>query len=256
MTEKDDPKNPNEAAGKPEADPETDGTGAAAGPEEAAPPANENGADAEASPWADGDGEKVAAELADTKDKLLRALAEVENVRRRAQRDREEASRYAIANFAREMLGVADNLRRALDAATPEARAGSEAVNNLAVGVEMTEQAMLQAFDSVGIKPIEAVGQTFDPNRHEALYEVPDSGHPAGTVAQEVARGYMLHDRLLRPAKVGVARGAAPAPAGGQDGDGATEADEGDPRGSATYEARVDAESHTAESGGKLDEKL
>jgi molecular chaperone GrpE len=211
----------------------------AAGPDAGASPdtapANENLA-------APADAEALAAELADAKDKLLRALAEVENVRRRAQRDREDATRYAISGFARDMLGVADNLRRAIEAITPEARA-VEAVNNLAVGVEMTEAAMLSALERNGVTPIDAVGQPFDPNRHEALYEVPDPTQPSGTVAQMVERGYMLRDRLLRPAKVGVAKGgprAAPHP---------DAADASGPRGSTPYDRRRDA-------GGTVDEEL
>lgn len=153
------------------------------------------------------DPEVLAAELADAKDKLLRALAEVENVRRRAQRDKEDATRYAIAGFARDMVGVADDLRRALAAIAPEARSASEAVNNLVVGIEMTERGLLSALERNGVKPMEVIGQLFDANRHEALYEIPDPQQVAGTILQVVERGYMLRDRLLRPAKVGIAKG-------------------------------------------------
>lgn len=155
---------------------------------------------------------ELEAEAADLRDKLLRALAETENVRRRAQRDREEASKYAISNFAREMVGVADNLRRALEHVAPETRGQDERLDSLAAGVEMTERAMLAAFERFGVKPIEALGKLFDHNLHEAMFEVPDPSQPAGTVVQEMEKGYVLEDRLLRPARVGVAKGG-PRPA-------------------------------------------
>ncbi len=199
--------------------------------------ANENAA-------ASADPEVLAAELADAQDKLLRALAEVENVRRRAQRDKEDATRYAIAGFARDMVGVSDDLRRALEAIAPEARAASEAVNNLAVGVEMTERTLLSALERNGVKPMEVIGQLFDANRHEALYEVPDPNQPAGTIVQVVERGYMLRDRLLRPAKVGIAKGgprAEPQQASG--------AEAPSHRASSAYEKRGDA-------GGSFNEEL
>lgn len=206
------------------------------------------------SPWAGGDEATAEVELAETKDKLLRALAEVENVRRRAQRDRQDASRYAIANFAREMVTVADNLRRALEAVTAEERSASPAVESLTVGVEMTESAMLNAFASAGIKPIEAIGKPFDHNFHEALFELPDPSRPSGTVVQEVERGYVLHDRLLRPAKVGIAKGGPKAATPAADNTAAPE--EPDSRGSSTYERGADAQSQAGPSGGKVDEEL
>ena len=161
-------------------------------------------------------------EVADLKDKLLRALAEMENVRRRAQRNSADASRYAIANFAREMVGVSDNLRRALDSVAGEAAALSEAdtdagedgagdpggrLEQLITGVEMTEREMLNAFERAGIKPIEAMGQRFDHNFHEAMFEIEDESQPTGTVVQVMQPGFMISGRLLRPAKVGVSKG-------------------------------------------------
>jgi len=151
--------------------------------------------------------EAARAEASELKDKLLRALAESENVRRRAQRDREAASTYAIANFAREMLKVADNLRRALDSIDDEARRESESVESLVVGIEMTEREMLNAFERVGIKSIQALGQRYDHNLHEAMFDVEDATQPAGTIVQVLEGGYMLGERLLRPAKVGMAKG-------------------------------------------------
>jgi molecular chaperone GrpE len=158
---------------------------------------------------------KAEAELADTKDKLLRALAETENQRRRAQREREDASKYAAANFAKDMLDVADNLRRAL-ASTDVAALQDERAKALVEGVAATERALLSAFERHGIKRIEPqIGERFDANAHEAMFEVPNTGQPGGSIVQVVQPGYRMHDRLLRPAMVGVAKGDA-APADGR----------------------------------------
>lgn len=153
---------------------------------------------------------KAETELADTKDKLLRALAESENQRRRAQRDREDAQRYATANFAKEMLDVADNLQRAL-ASTDAALLQDERAKALLEGVAATERALLAAFERHGMKRVEPqIGERFDAHMHEAMFEVPNSGHPAGSIVQVLQAGYRMHDRLLRPAMVGVAKGGAP----------------------------------------------
>ncbi len=193
-------------------------------------------------------------EAAELKDKLLRALAESENVRRRALRDRQDAAKYGIANFAREMLGVADNLRRALDHVDAEARKESEAIENLAAGVEMTERAMLDAMERSGVKPIEAMGQKFDHNFHEAMFEAPDPTKPSGTVIQELEKGYMLADRLLRPARVGVSKGGPAAvvePSEPAD-DGVAAKDQ-----RAAYEKQSDAQGESGDGkGGQLDEEL
>ena len=151
--------------------------------------------------------EDPEARIAALNDKLLRALAEAENVRRRAQRDKEDASKYAIANFAREMLSVGDNLKRAMDSVDEETRKKDPAVEQIMIGLEMTEREIHNIFERSGIKTIEALGQKFDHNQHEAMFEVDDASKPAGTVVQEVETGFMLHDRLLRPAKVGVSKG-------------------------------------------------
>ncbi|MCB2102622.1 MAG: nucleotide exchange factor GrpE [Rhodobacterales bacterium] len=150
---------------------------------------------------------ELLVEVDTLKDRLLRQVAETENLRRRAQREKEDASKYAIANFAREMVGVADNLRRALDSVDGETRSADASLDSLATGVEMTERAMLAAFDKVGITRIEAEGKLFDHNLHEAMFEVPNPEVPAGTVVTVMETGYVLADRLLRPARVGVARG-------------------------------------------------
>ena len=146
------------------------------------------------------------AEAAALKDQLLRALAEAENVRRRAQRDREEAGKYAITAFARELVGVADNLQRAIAAIPAEALANDEALKNLAAGVEMTERQLLSAFERFHLRRIEPLGEKFDSNLHQAMFELPAPGQPSGTVVQVLQPGYVLHDRLIRPAMVGVAK--------------------------------------------------
>lgn len=154
------------------------------------------------------DADALAAEVADLKDKLLRAVAELENFRRRAERERTDAARYGAATFARDMIGVADNLRRAIETLPAEARAEApEAARNLIEGVEVTERMLLSAFERHGIAPVAPKeGDKFDPHLHEAMFEVPGSGQPAGTIVQTVETGYMIGDRLLRAAKVGVAK--------------------------------------------------
>lgn len=149
--------------------------------------------------------ENLYAENAGLKDKLLRALAEVENVRRRAEKEVADAKSYGVANFAREMLSFADNLRRAIDSVPAETRSGDLAT--LIEGVEVMERDFLARLGRFGVKRIEAQDARFDPNQHEALFEMPDETRPAGTVAQVVEQGYTIGERVLRPAKVGVTRG-------------------------------------------------
>lgn len=154
------------------------------------------------------------ARIAELKDQNLRALAETENVRRRVQRDRDEALKFATTGLAKDLLPVADNLRRALDAIPKDALEKDEALRSFATGVEMTERLLLAALDRHQIKRIEAIGQKFDSNLHQAMFEVPDTGQPAGTVVQELEAGYTISDRLLRPALVGIAKADA-TPSGG-----------------------------------------
>ncbi len=147
-------------------------------------------------------------ENADLKDRVLRALAEAENIRRRAEREVSEAKLYGAANFAREMLAFADNLRRAIESVPQDVRSDlAPSLGALIEGVELTEKDFLSRLARFGVKPIEALGMRFDPNQHEALFEIPDETRVAGTVAQVVEQGYLINDRVLRPAKVGVARG-------------------------------------------------
>jgi molecular chaperone GrpE len=153
---------------------------------------------------------QAQAEVAELRDRWMRAVAEAENTRRRAQREAEDAKKYAIAGFARELLNVADNLRRALASVDP-ARAQDEVTRNLLAGVEATERELLAAFERNGLRRIDPKGQKFDHNLHQAVFETESPGQPAGTVTEVMQVGWTLHDRLLRPAMVGVAKGA-PAP--------------------------------------------
>lgn len=162
---------------------------------------------------------KLQAEITDLKERLQRAMAETENVRRRADRERQEAVKYAAAPLAKDLLGVADNLRRALESVPQEKAEQDETVKNLLSGVEMTEKELASAFDKHGIEKIAPeAGERFDPHRHEAMYEVPTDDHKPGSVVQVVQEGYILNDRLLRPARVGVAKSASGSQAGGPGG--------------------------------------
>jgi len=153
-------------------------------------------------------GDAAAAERADLKDRLLRALAEQENLRRRAERERDEAVKFAAAALIKDLLATADNLTRALASAPAEPAGRDEAMGNLLAGVAATERILHDAFAKHGIRKIEpAPGESFDPALHQALFEVPDSEYPPGAVAEILLSGYTYHDRLLRPALVGVADG-------------------------------------------------
>ena len=160
---------------------------------------------------------ELAREAAEFKDRLLRSLAEMENLRRRTEKQIADERVYGIASFARDILGVADNMRRALDAVTPELRDTADSgVKALIEGVELTERELLKVLEKHGVKKLEPLGGKFDPNLHQAMYEVPDPSVPAGTVAQVVQAGYTIGDRVLRPALVAVTKGgpktaAAPA---------------------------------------------
>ena len=178
-------------------------------PEAASDPANDAGAPASDPPKSRE--AELEAEVAKLKDQLLRALAESENVRRRVERERDEARRYGAVGLARDVLAVADNLRRALDLVPKDARKESELLDALLVGIEGTERQLLSAFDKNAIKKVEPLGERFDYNLHQAMFEVENTGKPPGSVVQVMQPGYVLHDRLLRPAMVGVAKGAAPA---------------------------------------------
>ncbi len=162
--------------------------------------------------------EALKAENQDMRDKLLRTIAEMENLRKRTEREISDTRSYAIAGFARDMLTATDSLSRALMVLPAEARDSSDAtVKSLIEGIEMTEREMQRLLAKHGVKPIEAEGQKFDPHKHQAMFEVPDPSRPEGTVVQVVQAGFAIGDRVLRPAMVGVAKGggASGAPAEG-----------------------------------------
>ena len=148
------------------------------------------------------------AEITALKDRILRTMAEMENLRRRTEKEVADSKAYGISSFARDMLTVADNLERAQANLSADARNDlSPAVKSFIEGVELTERDFLSRLTRYGVKPMETAGQKFDPNRHEALFEMPDPSVPSGSIAQVVETGYLIGDRVLRPAKVGVARG-------------------------------------------------
>lgn len=149
--------------------------------------------------------EALENEVTNLKDQWLRAMAETENMRRLAQKDREDALKYASANFAREILSIADNLRRALESCSSTEDL-PEAVKALISGVEMTEKELLTTFERQGIQKITPLNEKFDPHKHQAMFEVEQGDQPAGTIVQVLQSGYIIHDRLLRPALVAVAK--------------------------------------------------
>lgn len=151
--------------------------------------------------------EKLNAENAELKDRALRALAEMENLRRRSQKEVADAKAYGVTGFAHEMLGFADNIRRALENMPEELRQDTSPAKSFIEGIELTEKDFQTRLKRHGVVKLEPQGKKFDPNMHEALYEVPDPSVPAGTVVQIVEDGYAIGERCLRPAKVGVARG-------------------------------------------------
>lgn len=161
--------------------------------------------------------EALKAENAELRDRFLRLAAEMDNLRRRTERELKDAKTYAVTGFARDMLAVSDNLRRALEALPDEARAAADAgLSALVEGVEMTERGMLSTLERHGVRKIEAEGQKFDPNFHQAMFEIPNPDVPNNTVVQVVQAGYAIGDRVLRPAMVGVAKGGPKAEVNGE----------------------------------------
>jgi len=181
------------------------------------PATDDTAAQPEAGPAAAGAPQLVPAEqvtaaleaAAEFKDKLLRTLAEMENLRKRTEREVADARLYGNTNFARDVLAVADNMERAFEAVGPELRTQGDAkVKALVEGVELTERELLKVLEKHGVKKFSPEGEKFDPNFHQAMYEVPTSELPAGHVAQVIQAGYMLGDRVLRPAMVAVTKAA------------------------------------------------
>lgn len=165
--------------------------------------------------------EALNADNAQLKDKVLRTLADMENLRRRTEKEVADARVYATTNFARDMLTVVDNMRRALDTLPAETReAADDKVKSLLEGIELTERDLLKTLERHGIRKLEPKGEKFDPNLHQAMFEIPDPSVPNGTVREVVQSGYVIGDRVLRPALVGVAKGGPKpgAPANGGNG--------------------------------------
>ncbi len=179
----------------------------------------------------------LEAEVASLKDQLLRTLAEAENSRRRARREAEDTAKYAVTGLAKDLVSVPDNLHRALENIPAEGRKADALLDRLATGVELVEREIQAIFERHGIKRIEPLGEPFDHNFHQALFEVPSAEHAPGTVVQVLAPGYVIQDRLLRPAMVAVAKAAER----GRPDEGGGRADEGSDSGfSALYGERID----------------
>ena len=158
--------------------------------------------------------EALQAENADLKDRSLRVLAEMENLRRRTEREVSDAKAYGVTSFARDMLTFADNLRRAIDAVPGEAReAADPVIKSFIEGIDLTERDFLSRLGRFGVRRMEPMGRKFDPNQHEVLFEIPDPSVANGTVMQVVEQGYQIGERTLRAAKVGVSRGGPKADA-------------------------------------------
>src|ERR1700689_5151169 len=178
----------------------------------------------------EGSVEALAKEVAESRDKMLRTLAEMENLRQRTRREVTDAKTYGISGFARDVLDIADNLQRALDAVPAEAKATADpGLKALMEGVELTERSLLNTLEKNGVKKFDPAGEKFDPNFQQAMYEVPDPSVPAGTVVRVGQAGYMIGERVLRPALVAVSKGGAKA--------GASEQSEGRKRSRATATA-------------------
>ncbi|OYW66127.1 MAG: nucleotide exchange factor GrpE [Bosea sp. 12-68-7] len=153
---------------------------------------------------------KIEAERDDLKDKLLRTLADMENLRRRTEREIADAKAYAVTSFARDMLGAADNLRRAQESLPDSARSTEEpALKALIEGVDLTERDLLKTLERHGVRKIEPLGEKFDPNMHQAMFEAPDAEVAKGLVSKVVQSGYKIGERVLRPALVGISAGAS-----------------------------------------------
>lgn len=189
------------------------GSGNASRDEAGAPPRPEagepRGDDRKPGGWGDGEMEELRTQNAELKDKLLRTVAEMENVRRRTERDKQDTAKYAISNFARDVLSVADNIQRAIAHVPAEAAEQDAALKSFLEGMQVTERELLNIMERHGITRLDPKGERFDPNMHQAMFEVPNPQVPEGTVIEVVQPGYVIADRVLRPAMVGVAKGGA-----------------------------------------------
>lgn len=198
--------------------------------------------------------EILQAQVSDLNDKLLRSMAEMENVRRRAQREKEDASKYAIANFAKEMLVVSDNMTRAFASIEGEGKGTDAPAEEVASqfkafidGVQLTEGELMKTLEKLGLQKIEPMGQRFDANLHEALFEFEDKDQAAGTVAQVLEQGYTLNGRLLRAAKVGITKGGPKA---------TSQPKEVPPVDEAAADTKTVYETKTEEPGSQINEEL
>jgi molecular chaperone GrpE len=212
-----------------DSDPKKNETGeAAAKPSPAAPPAQDTAAEGGKSPQ-----EVIAAlqaENAELKDRWLRAHAEVENIRKRAEREREDAAKYSITKLARDIVAVGDNFQRAIDAVPAGAAERDSALKSFLEGVTMTERELLNALDRHGIRRVQPLNEPFNPHLHQAVAQVPRTDVPTGTIVEVYQAGYMIEDRVLRPAMVGVAQGG-PKPSPAPDGAASPAANENAPPG-------------------------
>ncbi|MDC3080131.1 nucleotide exchange factor GrpE [Rhodospirillaceae bacterium] len=149
--------------------------------------------------------DELEAEISELKDQLLRTVADSENLRKRLEREKEQTRKFGIANFAKDLLSIADNLGRALDAAPNKEDVEDKAIENLVLGIQMTEQELQKAFENNNIRKIDPLGEKFDYNFHQAMFEVEETDKEPGIVVQVLQPGYAIDDRILRPAMVGVA---------------------------------------------------
>ena len=149
--------------------------------------------------------DELEAKISELKDQLLRTVADSENLRKRLEREKEQTRKFGIANFAKDLLSIADNLGRALDAAPNKEGIENQAIENFVLGVQMTEQELQKAFDNNNIRKIDPLGEKFDYNFHQAMFEVEETDQEPGMVVQVLQPGYAIDDRILRPAMVGVA---------------------------------------------------
>jgi len=178
--------------------------------EDQAKPADSPNADAQDGETEVGaDLEALLAETAEMRDKLLRTMADMENLRQRTEREKADTARYAISNFARDVLTIGDNLKRDIEHVPAEAAAQDAALKSFLEGVELTERELLNMLEKHGVTKLEPLGQRFDPNQQQAMYEVPTTEVPDGTVMEVMQAGYMIGDRCLRPALVAVSKGGA-----------------------------------------------
>jgi molecular chaperone GrpE len=163
--------------------------------------------------------EALIAQNSDMRDRLLRTMADMENLRRRAEQEKKDTARYAMSNFARDLLTVGDNLRRTIEHVPPEATTQDPALRSFLGGVEITERELLNALERHGVRRFEPLGQPFDPNCQQAMFKVQNPGVPEGTVVDVMQPGYLIDDRCLRPALVAVAQGEATAGTAGPGGE-------------------------------------